>query len=243
MILKFDIVEIRLKKWLYTLGMVTSSMHGAKMNLNQSANKAILREFLEPPNWVCFHDDFYVDVMVINVETCVGATIVDSLDTLYIMGLKDEFEKAVSYVRNELDLNNIDSEVSVFEMNIRFVGGLLSCYAFTKDPLFLDKAEQFAKHLLIAFDTPTGIPHALINPQQGHHRNYFWASSGCSILSEAGTLHLEFLYLSEVTGNPIYKEKVFAIRNHLDKMPKINGLYPNYIDPNTGQWGQRKFSS
>ncbi|KAF8562700.1 hypothetical protein P879_11560 [Paragonimus westermani] len=34
-----------------------------------------------------------------------GATIVDSMDTLYIMGLKDEFNKARSYVANELDFS------------------------------------------------------------------------------------------------------------------------------------------
>ncbi|VDP88736.1 unnamed protein product [Echinostoma caproni] len=36
-----------------------------------------------------------------------GATIIDGMDTLYIMGLKDEFKKARDYVANELDFNRV----------------------------------------------------------------------------------------------------------------------------------------
>lgn len=57
-----------------------------------------------------------------------------------------------------------DSELSVFETTIRFVGGLLSCYALTGDTVFRDKAAEVADALLPAFDTPTGLPYALINP-------------------------------------------------------------------------------
>ncbi len=66
--------------------------------------------------------------------------------------------------------------------------------------------------------------------------NYQWASGGCTILSEAGTLILEFTYLSDMTGNPIYKEKVQRIQKHLNEMEKENGLYYNYINQNTGKW-------
>ena len=39
-------------------------------------------------------------------------------------------------------------------------------------------------------------------------RNYGWASGSCSILSEFGSLSLEFKYLSDLTGNLVYQEKV-----------------------------------
>lgn len=42
-----------------------------------------------------------------------GATIVDAMDTLYIMGLKDEFEKARSYVANELNFDKVSGLVGV----------------------------------------------------------------------------------------------------------------------------------
>jgi hypothetical protein len=60
-------------------------------------------------------------------------------------------------------------------------------------------------------------------------------------LSEVGTLHLEFAYLSDVTGDPVYRAKVDHIRRVIQSMDKPRGLYPNYINPKTGKWGQRKF--
>lgn len=72
-------------------------------------------------------------------------------------------------------------------------------------------------------------------------KNYGWASSGSSILSEFGTLHLEFLYLSDITGDPIFKEKVFKIRETLKQMEKPKGLYFNYVHPRMGKFTQSKF--
>ena len=42
----------------------------------------------------------------------------------------------------------------------------------------------------------------------GSARNWGWASGGSSILSEFGSMHLEFVYLSNATNNPVYAEKV-----------------------------------
>lgn len=52
-------------------------------------------------------------------------------------------------------------------MNIRFIGGFLTCYAMTGDTMFRDKAEYIAKKLLPAFQTPTGIPYSLVNLKSG----------------------------------------------------------------------------
>ncbi|KAF5300144.1 hypothetical protein FQR65_LT09235 [Abscondita terminalis] len=171
-----------------------------------------------------------------------GATILDGLDTLYIMGMKDEFKKGRDWIANELDINNLVSDVSVFEVNIRFVGGLLACYALTGDILFRDKAQEIADKLLPAFQTPTGIPNALVNFKTGASKNYGWASGGSSILSEFGTLHLEFAYLSDVTGNPLYRNKVDHIRQFIRGLDKPKGLYPNYLNPKSGKWGQHHMS-
>ncbi|XP_042230431.1 mannosyl-oligosaccharide alpha-1,2-mannosidase IA-like [Homarus americanus] len=171
-----------------------------------------------------------------------GATIVDALDTLYIMGLMDEFNEGRAWVQYHLDFNQLRSEMSVFETNIRFVGGLLSVYSLTGDPLFRDRALHIARKLLPAFDTPTGIPYALINVANGIAKNYAWASGGSSILSEFGTLHLEFVYLSDISGDPVFREKVMRIRDVIRKTERPDGLYPNYMNPKTGKWGQRHTS-
>ncbi|XP_016016363.1 mannosyl-oligosaccharide 1,2-alpha-mannosidase IB isoform X2 [Rousettus aegyptiacus] len=166
-----------------------------------------------------------------------GATIVDALDTLYIMGLHDEFRDGQKWVEDNLDFS-VNSEVSVFEVNIRFIGGLLAAYYLSEEEIFKVKAVQLAEKLLPAFNTPTGIPWAMVNLKSGVGRNWGWASAGSSILAEFGTLHMEFVHLSYLTGDPVYYKKVMHIRKLLQKMDRPNGLYPNYLNPRTGRWGQ-----
>ncbi|KAJ1521019.1 hypothetical protein ONE63_002731 [Megalurothrips usitatus] len=175
-------------------------------------------------------------------NAALGATIVDGLDTLFMMGMMDEFNQGRNWVEDHLSVANLSIDVSVFETNIRFVGGLLACYALTGDVMFRNKAEHIAEKLLPAFQTPTGIPNALVNFKTGFSKNYAWASGGSSILSEFGTLHLEFAYLSDVTGNHIYRDKVDEIRRVLRSITKPRGLYPNYLNPKTGKWGQQHIS-
>ncbi|CAM2097288.1 unnamed protein product [Caretta caretta] len=170
-----------------------------------------------------------------------GATIVDALDTLYIMGLHDEFREGQDWIDKNLDFS-VNSEVSVFEVNIRFIGGLLAAYYLSGQEVFKLKAVQLAGKLLPAFNTPTGIPWAMVNLKSGVGRNWGWASAGSSILAEFGTLHMEFVHLSYLTGDPVYYNKVMHIRKLLQKMERPNGLYPNYLNPRTGRWGQHHTS-
>lgn len=46
--------------------------------------------------------------------------------------------------------------------------------------------------------------------------------------------------MTEVTGDPVYIEKVKKVREVLRQIEKPNGLYPNYLNPKTGRWGQRQ---
>uniref|UniRef100_A0A665V244 alpha-1,2-Mannosidase n=1 Tax=Echeneis naucrates TaxID=173247 RepID=A0A665V244_ECHNA len=170
-----------------------------------------------------------------------GATIVDALDTLYIMEMFEEFDVATEWVEKNLDFN-VNAEVSVFEVNIRFVGGLLSAYYLSGKEVFRRKAVELGEKLLPAFKTPTGIPWALLNLKSGIGRNWPWASGGSSILAEYGTLHLEFMHLSKLSGNPEFAQKVMNIRKVLNRLDKPQGLYPNYLNPNSGQWGQHHVS-
>ncbi|TKS67728.1 Mannosyl-oligosaccharide 1,2-alpha-mannosidase IB [Collichthys lucidus] len=176
-----------------------------------------------------------------NGNSQLGATIVDALDTLYIMGLHDEFKDGQEWIEQNLDFG-VNAEVSVFEVNIRFIGGLLAAYYLSGQEVFKMKAVQLAEKLLPAFNTPTGIPWAMVNLKSGVGRNWGWASAGSSILAEFGTLHMEFVHLTYLTGNPAYYQKVMHIRKLLAKMDRPNGLYPNYLNPRTGRWGQHHTS-
>ncbi|KAL4657594.1 mannosyl-oligosaccharide 1,2-alpha-mannosidase IA-like isoform X1 [Arapaima gigas] len=170
-----------------------------------------------------------------------GASIVDSLDTLYIMGLTEEFEEAKEWVENNLDINS-NGEASLFEVNIRYVGGLLSAYYLTGMEGFKKKVVELGERLLPAFNTPTGIPRGVINLGSGTSWSWGWASAGSSILAEFGTLHLEFVHLTQLSGSPLFTEKVMNIRKVLNKIEKPHGLYPNFLSPVSGNWVQHHVS-
>lgn len=73
-----------------------------------------------------------------------GMTLVDSLDTLWLMGLKEEFQEARDWVEHNLNFDHNLKTVSLFETNIRVLGGLLSAYHLSGDRMFLDKAVRLS---------------------------------------------------------------------------------------------------
>ncbi|VFQ63381.1 unnamed protein product [Cuscuta campestris] len=160
-----------------------------------------------------------------------GATLIDALDTLYIMGLDDEFQKARDWVAHTLDFNK-DYDASVFETTIRVVGGLLSAYDLSRDNVFLKKAQDIADRLLPAWDTPTGIPYNIINLAHGNPRNPGW-TRGDSILADSGSEQLEFIALSQRTGNPKYQQMVENVILELNKTFPDDGLLPIYLNPHS----------
>lgn len=64
--------------------------------------------------------------------------------------------RARGWVAAELECNSTQ-KISLFETNIRVVGGLLGAYDLSGDQVFLDKAVQCVDLMLPTFDTsPTG---------------------------------------------------------------------------------------
>ncbi|KAL9402978.1 hypothetical protein Peur_006827 [Populus x canadensis] len=161
-----------------------------------------------------------------------GATLIDALDTLYIMGLDEQFQRAREWVANSLDFNK-DYDASVFETTIRVVGGLLSAYDLSGDKVFLEKARDIADRLLPAWNTPTGIPYNTINLVHGNAHNPGW-TGGDSILADSGTEQLEFIALSHRTGDPKYQQKAENVIAELNKTFPDDGLLPIYISPDRG---------
>ncbi|EDQ89803.1 uncharacterized protein MONBRDRAFT_16647 [Monosiga brevicollis MX1] len=175
-------------------------------------------------------------------RTKMGATVIDALDTLLIMGLNEEYADGRAWVADNLHFD-VSASVSVFEICIRFMGGLLTAYAMTNDEMYKEKAIDLGKRLVPAFNTQTGIPKATVNLQTGTSHNWGWASGGCSILSEFGTMQLEFEYLSIISGDPTYAHKVRKVMDYVTaKERPSNGLYPNYLNPDTGRWGANEVS-
>eukprot|EP00946_MAST-07B_sp_MAST-7B-sp1_P005409 g5409.t1 len=164
-----------------------------------------------------------------------GVTLLDSLDTLWLMGMKDEFEEAANWCATKLNFN-IGRTVSTFETTIRSLGGLLSAYDISGNKMFLDKAVDLGNRLFKAFNTPSGIPVGQVNLQTGAGHNAAWTSSA-SVLAEIGTLQVEFRYLAEVTGNQEMFNKATKVFETVRKNNNMaDGLAPIYVSPQTGRF-------
>lgn len=89
-----------------------------------------------------------------------AATLVDSLDSLWIMGMKDEFIKAVAAVQGIDFTRSAIPLLNVFETNIRYLGGFLSAYEISgkSHAALLTKAIEVGDLLMCAFDTPNHMP-------------------------------------------------------------------------------------
>ena len=159
-------------------------------------------------------------------------TPVDALDTLVLMGLTDEAEKARTLIVERLSFDK-DVEVKSFEITIRLLGGLLSAHQLTGDPKLLRLADDLGARLLPTFDTPTGMPYMYVNLRTGKTRE------ARSNPAEIGTLILEFGTLSRLTGKPVYFEKAKRALTELAKRRSSIGLVGDEIDVRTGKWLSR----
>uniref|UniRef100_M4F4I4 alpha-1,2-Mannosidase n=1 Tax=Brassica campestris TaxID=3711 RepID=M4F4I4_BRACM len=159
-------------------------------------------------------------------------TLIDSLDTLALLGDRERFTSSVQWIGKSLQFN-INKTVSVFETTIRVLGGLLSAHLIASDyatgmriPSYdnelLVLAEDLARRMLPAFDTPTGIPYGSITSTAG-----------------GGTLTLEFGVLSRLTNDPVFEQVAKnAVRGLWARRSTLD-LVGAHINVFTGEWTQK----
>jgi mannosyl-oligosaccharide alpha-1,2-mannosidase len=163
-----------------------------------------------------------------------GLSIVEALDTLYLMGLDAEIEAGVRWIEKNLHFD-IDGEVQVFETNIRMVGGLLSGWLATRNRHLLDLARDLTDRLLPAFlKSPTGIPYRFVNLRTGAVRD------ATTFPAELGTYISEFGTLSRAVSDPRYYDVAKkAAKACFDRRSAID-LVADTIDAETGKWLSRR---
>ena len=156
-------------------------------------------------------------------------TQVDALDTLFIMGLRDEERRTREFVVKNL---NFDKDIFVqnFEITIRHLGGLLSAYQLTGDGRLLRLAEDLGTRLLPAFKTPTGIPYRFVNLRTGKVRGEVTNPA------EAGTLLIEFGTLSKLTRKPVFYDAAKRALVETYKRRSAIGLVGSRVNVETGEW-------
>ncbi|WP_217649613.1 glycoside hydrolase family 47 protein [Saccharopolyspora flava] len=164
----------------------------------------------------------------------VGLSLVEAVDTLWLMEADDEVARAVRWIVDHLDFD-IDAPFQVFETNIRMVGGLAAAYHCTGDSRLLDRAEDIADRLLPAFtQSPTGLPYRYVNLATGQ------VSDPETNIVEIGTYIAEFGVLSQWTGDSRYYDAAKrAMRVAYDNRTEL-GLLPHDINAETGRWRNRE---
>ncbi|XP_020586945.1 alpha-mannosidase I MNS4 isoform X2 [Phalaenopsis equestris] len=174
-------------------------------------------------------------------------TLIDSLDTLALLGDRERFGSAVEWIAENVRFD-INKTVSVFETTIRVLGGLLSAHLIASDYStglklqsydneLLHLAEDLAWRMLPAFETPTGIPFGSVNLLLGvdEHESQITSTAG------GGTLTLEFGVLSRLTNNPIFEQVTKnAVRGIWARRSKIN-LVGAHINVFSGEWTQKAY--
>ena len=162
-----------------------------------------------------------------------GLSLIEALDTLWVMGLDSRFEDGVAWVKADLDFA-VDGEVSVFETSIRLIGGLLSAHHACGDAVLLAKARDLADRLLPAFATPTGMPYRFVNLKTGAVREPVTSPADiATYLPEWGTL-------SRLTGDPRYADTARkAATAVFDRRSRL-GLVATQINVLDGAWQSRR---
>ncbi|KAM3361812.1 mannosyl-oligosaccharide 1,2-alpha-mannosidase MNS3 isoform X1 [Capsicum galapagoense] len=177
-----------------------------------------------------------------------GATVIDALDTAMIMGADEVVYEAGSWIEKHLP-GRIEGkgQVNLFETTIRVLGGLLSAYHLSggdqgripehkgpKPSVYLENARNLADRLLTAFTvSPSDIPYSdvVLREKSAHP-----APDGLSSTAEAATVQLEFNYLSYLTGDAKYSVEAMKVLQHIKTLPKVEGLVPIYINPQSGHF-------
>lgn len=179
-------------------------------------------------------------------------TLIDTLDTLMLLNKTEEFEAAVRRVLSDVRLDN-DIVVSVFETNIRVLGGLLGGHSMAvmlrdggrhmqwyQDEL-LQMAKDLGLRLLPAFNTSSGLPYPRVNLKhgvRGPETRTGTETETCTAC--AGTIILEFAALSRFTGDPIFEDLARRALDFLwEKRQRNSNLVGTTINIHSGEWVRR----
>nr|XP_046208659.1 ER degradation-enhancing alpha-mannosidase-like protein 3 isoform X3 [Oncorhynchus gorbuscha] len=179
-------------------------------------------------------------------------TLIDTLDTLVLLNKTTEFEEAVRRVLRDVRLDN-DIVVSVFETNIRVLGGLLGGHSMAvmlKDTGYhmqwyqdelLHMAKDVGLRLLPAFNTSSGLPYPRVNLKHGLRSPESRTGTETDTCTAcAGTIILEFAALSRFTGDPVFEVHARRALDFLwEKRQRNSNLVGTTINIHSGEWVRR----
>ena len=173
-----------------------------------------------------------------------GLIIIDGVDTAVTMGLKDIADRQLAWIASQDFTKSTDPQIDGFDTTIRLIGGLLSTFdlitsglvpyaaSYDKEHVksLLTGARDLADFLAPIFDSPTGLPYFYIDTTL---RN----ASGTGNTATYGTIILEYHRLSDLTGDPKYRNMADKAESYLIN-PKPATVFPalvgSEVDIDTG---------
>ncbi|KAJ8118610.1 hypothetical protein OPT61_g439 [Boeremia exigua] len=163
-----------------------------------------------------------------------AATLVDSLDTLWMMGMREEFYEAVEAVATIDFGESTAGTVNTFETCIRYLGGLLAAYDLSGHQVLLQKAVEVGDLLYAGFNTENGMPVDFINFETAKEGSGLMVE-GQVVSASPGTITLEFSRLSQLTGDNKYYAAVSQVMDLFYKHQnetKLPGMWPMMVSMN-----------
>ncbi|KAM0428542.1 hypothetical protein ACHAPT_006902 [Fusarium lateritium] len=160
-----------------------------------------------------------------------AATLVDSLDTLWIMGLHEEFDEAATAAATLNWGERRDGAIDLFKMTTRHLGGLLGAYELSGQHALLKKATELGEMLYIAFDTPNRIPSLWLDFNEAENGTQIAGNHDPS--AAPASLVMEFTRLSQLTGDSKFYDAADRVTQFLHKVQnstKLPGMWPIYLD-------------
>jgi len=163
----------------------------------------------------------------------VGMQILDVLDMLWLLDEREEFDEATEFVSN-LSFDKVRAAASTFELTIRAIGGLLSAHSLSGRGVFLDKAQLLGERMLSAFATPSRLPAPLVfvgpgTPPIGVKEKIRKSLRQHVVLADAGSIQLEWRYLSRQTGDARFEEAADAAFDVIQTAAAGMPLLPVYL--------------
>ncbi|KAI0003121.1 glycoside hydrolase family 47 protein [Xylariaceae sp. FL0662B] len=160
-----------------------------------------------------------------------GATLIDSLSTLWIMGLKDEFYEAAAAAVTIDYSKTKDTSCNYFETTIRHLGGLLGAYDLSLETALLEKAIELGDMLYMAYDTPTHMPPFWLDFDDAKDGDQVAGNHDPS--AAVASSSLEFTRLAQLTGDNKYYDAINRVTLVLDEWQnktRLPGMWPTFFD-------------
>ena len=193
-----------------------------------------------------------------------SATLVDSLDTLWIMNMTTEWDEAVEavlsidftevakpggsaiqvqqvpfphLVHNPLPTQTRTCTVNLFESAIRYLGGMLAAYDLSGDERLKTRSIELGEMLHKAWNTRNGLPCSYCDPVQMASNETLEASEDVP-LADVGSFYLELARLSQVSGDDKFWKTAKIMTDIFERTQngsQIAGLWPERFNASAFQ--------